>query len=226
MQKIYGYKNQDVIGLAKFLQENKNQNLTAVFTAYSIKTGKAQGTVRNMYYALVKYSAIDKEFTEKYLGGTPLSASKIVEFDEGEEEKLAYQILTYKKQGYSVRSAISKLTAGDEKLALRYQNKYRNLIKKKPEMIEKISKKVGVECALGGKTTTVSESQYLKLKQEIDGLVNRISLKIRRENQLLKDRIEMLELENLRLNNLLVSSENAKNALSFLKTGKNKNVLN
>lgn len=226
MEKMYGYKEEDVISLARFITERKGVNLTKIFEQFSLKTGKAQGTIRNMYYALVKFSAKNHEFTKKYLDGVTLSASKIVEFSKKEESELVEKILVLKQQGKSVRQAIGILSNGDEKLALRYQNKYRNILKKSPELIEKTSKKIGLETKTENKTPIISDAQYLKLKQEIDGLVGRISTKIRKENELLKARIEVLELENLRLNNLLYASENAKSALSFLKTGKNQNALN
>lgn len=226
MAKIYGYKDKDVIGLAQFILERKGGSLTETFRLYSLKTGKAHGTVRNMYYALAKHSVKDKEFTQKYLGGNTLAVGKIEEFTKAEEQELVTKILEKKEQGMSVRSAINELAGGDMKLALRYQNKYRNLIKQNPSISGKTAQGAGVTGLKSGEDCQVSASQYLKLKKEIDGLVGRIAQKVRRENELLKARIEVLELENLRLNNLLYASENAKGALSFLRPNGKKGVLN
>ncbi|MBE7089612.1 MAG: hypothetical protein E7362_02275 [Clostridiales bacterium] len=226
MNKIYGYKQADVIGLAKFVRERKGLNLTETFCKFAQKTGKAKGTIRNMYYALVKHSLADKEFTAKYLGGTPLAVNKIVEFDEKTEQNLIEQILILKSQGKSVRGAILELANGDSTLALRYQNKYRNILKNQPDRINEMAKKLGIEQIKTTNIDKIPEVQYLRLKQEIDGLVERISLKIRTENEILKERISLLETENERLNKLVYSKFNSNSALGYLKNNKEKNVLN
>lgn len=225
MAKIYGFNDTDVIGLAEFIGKSEAQSLTKTFRDFAAKTGKAQGTVRNMYYALAKHSQKDGEFTKKYLGGTPLSVGKIEEFSKAEEEDLMNKILELKSQGMSVRGAINSLANGDIKLALRYQNKFRNVIKNNPELAKNIQKSQK-NSQNAQKTVGLSDDEYLRLKKEIDGLVSRISLKVKQENELLKARIEVLELENLRLNNLIYSSENAKRALALLRTEKEGKVLN
>ena len=226
MNKIYGYKQADVIGLAKFIKEKKGLNLTETFIKFAQKTGKAKGTIRNMYYALVKHSLTDKEFTKKYLGGTPLAVNKIVEFDEKTEQNLIEQILILKSQGKSVRGAILELANGDSTLALRYQNKYRNILKNQPERIKERAKELGIKEIKPSKLDKIPEVQYLRLKQEIDGLVDRISLKINTENQILRERISMLEAENDRLNKQVYSNFNSNSALGYLKKGKDKKAIN
>lgn len=225
MNKIYGYKQADVIGLAKFIKEKKGLNLTETFIKFAQKTGKAKGTIRNMYYALVKHSLTDKEFTKKYLGGTPLAVNKIVEFDEKTEQNLIEQILILKSQGKSVRGAILELANGDSTLALRYQNKYRNILKNQPERIKERAKELGIK-EIVNPYNKLPEVQYLRLKQEIDGLVDRISLKINTENQILRERISMLEAENDRLNKQVYSNFNSNSALGYLKKGKDKKAIN
>ena len=225
MNKIYGYKQADVIGLAKFIRDRKGVNLTESFIKFAQKTGKSKGTIRNMYYALVKHSLTDKEFTAKYLGGTPLVVNKIVEFDEKTEQNLIEQILILKSQGKSVRGAILQLANGDSTLALRYQNKYRNILKNQSDRINETAKKLGIEQIKTTNIDKISEFQYLRVKQEIDCLVDRISSKIRIENQILRERIGMLEEENERLNKLVYSKFNSNSALGYLKKGDKKNVL-
>ena len=225
MNKIYGYKQADVIGLAKFIRDRKGVNLTESFIKFAQKTGKSKGTIRNMYYALVKHSLTDKEFTAKYLGGTPLVVNKIVEFDEKTEQNLIEQILILKSQGKSVRGAILELANGDSTLALRYQNKYRNILKNQPERIKERAKELGIK-EIVNPYNKLPEVQYLRLKQEIDGLVDRISLKINTENQILRERISMLEAENDRLNKLVYSNFNSNSALGYLKKGKDKKAIN
>ena len=138
MEKMYGYKEKDVVGLAQFLCGRENQPLSRTFEEYASVSKKAKGTVRNLYYALAKLSQTDKQFCDKYLSGKSLTVNKIVEFSDCEERQLIKKILLAKSKGLSVRSEIMRLSGGDGKIALRLQNKYRNAVKNKPELIEKV----------------------------------------------------------------------------------------
>ena len=232
MKEMYGYKEKDVIGLAQALRARGNASLSKVFATYGEMNGKAKGTVRNLYYALAKVSRTDKEFCDKYLDGKPLSVGKIVEFRECEEKALIKKILLAQWEGRSVRGSIMELTDGDAKKALRYQNKFRNAIKHKPELIDEIVKELRAE----GKDVTVnktekvsdmiSSAQFEKLKGEINGLVSRIALKTKKENEFLKERIAVLEKENLKLYNLLYGSATPENALKYFRRGGEQNILN
>lgn len=209
MEKLYGYKEKDVILLAEFINTRRNNTLTKTFNEFAIEHGKSKGTVRNLYYALAKLSNKDTEFCETYLGGEPIKVSEVENFTNKEEKDLVKQVLLLKNDGKSVRSAINELAKGDLKLALRYQNKYRNFIKNKKEelenLLEEIKREKGVEIELETKDNqvTFNEIQIKRLKSEINGLVNRISLDLQRENKTLKERIEFLQKENLKLSRLL-----------------------
>ncbi len=199
MEKIYGYKEKDVLGLAEFILSRQGGTLTGAFCEYAQKCGKAQGTVRNLYYALAKKSRSDDEFRQKYLGGRTLNVGEIVEFNEQEEENLARKIIREKIKGRSVRSVIFELANGDEKMALRYQNKYRNLLKNSPELIEKITEQEWDGQPQAVKYPLVREEQLKKLKSEISGLVDKISMSVRKENDKLRAKITLLERENSKL---------------------------
>ena len=210
MEKIYGYKEKDIIGLADFLKMNENRSLSQTFKKYGELNDKAKGPVRNLYYALAKRSNFDTEFCEKYLGGKPISVAKIVEFDQREERELIKKILLAKKDGRSVRNAIIELSGGDAKLSLRYQNKFRNAMKNKPALIADVIKELkeqGVEIKFDATEKTqkplFNESQLVKLKDEIDTLVGKIASKVKKENEYLKQRIIVLEKENQKLRTLL-----------------------
>ena len=226
MKKLYGYKEKDVVKLAKTLSESKNEPLCKTFERFAAETGKARGTVRNLYYALAKTSASDEEFTAKYLGGKKIAVSKIKEFDEQSEKDLVFGVLELKNKGYSVRGAVYKLAAGDAKLALRYQNKYRNIAKRNPQMIENALISIGGDIPINNKKPTekkpfaVPDYLIARLKKDIDGLIGKISAKIREENEYLKKRAAFLETENLRLSNLLFSGEKRGAADYFIKTEK------
>lgn len=206
MEKIYGYKEKDIRGLVEFLQDRKNGSLTGLFDEYARRNGKSQGTVRNLYYALAKKSREDGEFCKKYLDGKPLSVAKIKEFDERDEIELIRKVVSGGMEGKSVRKTIFEFSGGDATLALRYQNKYRNLAKTKPELVNRVEQ----EFSLSEKEVVKRKVEpvdkgflIIKLKREINGLVDRIGEGLKRENQRLKKRIAILETENVRLFRLL-----------------------
>ena len=205
MEKIYGYKKSDVLGLIEYLKRSEGVSLSKAFEGYANLTGKAKGTVRNLYYAVAKTSRTDEEFCQKYLGGKPLDVGEIVEFTDAEEAELIREILIKRKGGKSIRNVINQLASGDAKLALRYQNKFRNALKNKPELIKKVVenlKKEGVEVSLPEKrkeTDNISSSQIERLKKEINDLFERVTLKVKYENKCLKERVYALENENTRL---------------------------
>lgn len=233
MEKIYGYKRKDIIGLAEFLHQRGNASLTETFEKYAVLHGKAKGTVRNLYYALAKRSNEDKEFCDAYLGGNPIKVGKITEFDYNEERDLIKNILLLKTQTKSVRGAIMKLANGDGKIALRYQNKFRNAIKNKPELITQIvnqlkadGKKIDLDFNENKEQSIVSDLQFNRLKCEINAMINRIALKEKKENQLLKERIAILERENSKLLNLVYGADSIKDARKFFNLHEEKKLLN
>ncbi len=198
MEKIYGYKEKDIVGLAEFIKNRQAGTLTNAFVEFATKSGKAQGTVRNLYYALAKKSATDSEFCQKYFNGKPLEVSKIQEFSSEQERALVRDILAQKLKGRSVRSVILEMANGNEKTALRYQNKYRNCLKNNPELIKELTVEIvgesEIDCAKRGKQV-VLEAQMKKYKGEINILIDKICLGLRKENDKLRAKIAFLEQE-------------------------------
>lgn len=227
MNKIYGYKEKDVLGLAEFIKQNNANTKTSAFIEYAKASGKAQGTIRNLYYALAKKSRLDQEFCQKYLGGTPLSVGKIVEFKRDEEENLVKEILKEKLKGRSVRSIISSLSKGDEKIALRYQNKFRNVVKNNPELIEKCYKELSenqTENQNFNPKSIIKDDKMKKLKAEINSLVDKISLDVKKENQKLKAKIAFLEQENAKFKQKLGLTTSQSTAVKFFVNGRDEKI--
>ncbi len=233
MNKIYGYKEKDVKDFAEFIKGRKKESLSDIFSLYAKSSGKAKGTVRNLYYALAKTSKMDEEFCEKYFDGKPLSVGKIVSFSEEEEKHLIKRILLGRKDGQSVRGVIMELTEGDAKLALRYQNKFRNAIKNKPRLIAEIVKElkdegqeIGQYSRVANPAEFISEKQLGALKREINNLVGKIALKTKKENEILRERVSVLERENLRLSTLLYGDGKKPNAARYFKVRGREELLN
>ncbi len=233
MHKLYGFKESDAKELIKYLKENKGKNLTKIFTEFALIHNKSKGTIRNLYYAIAKKSEEDKEFCAYYLDGKNLNVNKITAFNYEDEKVLVKKILIEKSKGRSVRSAINELADGDMKLALRYQNKFRNAIKKDSscikEAIKELRQSKGYDFiplnTLDTRTINVSDGIYKKLKTEIDSLVDRISKEVKRENLILKEKIAILEEENLKLKKMLFGASNAETAIKFLSEKEGENIL-
>ena len=216
MQKIYGYKQGDLIGLSCLIKNNKNLPLSQVLENYSIKSGKAKGTVRNIYYALVKLSQTDEQFTKEHLEGKPLVACKIQSFNKRQEDELVNKIMLGIEKGNSVRQTVTELANGDSKLALRYQNKYRNLLCKDPTLLYKVKSAKEVYNNLSDlPQAQLSQPLVDKLKKEIDSLVQRIALKEKKEVDFLRKRVAFLEAENLKLSKMVYGGSIESQAVKF-----------
>lgn len=230
MEKIYGYKEKDVLGLAEFIKNRGNASLSSVFEKYGLASGKAKGTVRNLYYALAKFSSENQEFCDKYLDGKPLKVSKIIEFNKGEEKELVKKILIAKSQGKSCRSEILSMADGDGKIALRYQNKFRNAVKNKRLISEIVSEleEQGVKLKVEEKEKSGCDIDFLvlRIKTEISEFLNKRAEKTKKEKDYLRARVNFLEQENLKLYNLLYGEKNNNHAIRFFQGGSGENALN
>lgn len=223
MDKIYGFKKQDVENLIKFLDKRSGQPLTKVFERYATLYGKSKGTVRNMYYALARKSREDQEFAQKYLGGKPISVQKIAEFNAEEEKTLIKRVLAGKKQGKSARAVINEMSLGDGKLALRYQNKYRNALKNKNGLFLQLVTELGEDKRIAELPKSTVDLRIKVLQSEINGLVERLTGKLKKENEYLRNCLIKLERENNRLKDALYGD--GKIAADFFSGSKNDKIL-
>ncbi len=187
MNKINGYTAEEAGSLVKFVCEGKSRGLTLtrIFESYAQKTGRAKGSVRNYYYSLLKKR--DDENVKGVLAGTNLKAEKIKPFTDEETDKILRAILTEKSKGVSVRRAVLKLADGDDKLMLRYQNKYRNVMIKQPERIKAIMEECGLPPTPAGQK---------KIEDKINELYDDMTRALRGENQRLTALVTKLSDEN------------------------------
>ena len=134
--------------------------LKAVFEQIAKQTGRRPNSIRNYYYAQVRRHEDGQSH-----------AARFVPFTQQEVDWLMEQVLTARSEGQSVRSCLQKLSGGDHSLMLRYQNKYRAVIKTRPdyvrEMVEKLNDK-GISCD----TPQVNHRSRADLGQSSDALVN------------------------------------------------------
>ncbi len=219
MNELYGYKEKDVLGLIEYMK-NKKGAKNLMFRGYAEISGKSVGTIRNLYYQIVKLSNVSEEFCKKYLGDKPLTSNKIEFFDKREEREILKKILLLKAEGYSVRNAINQITNGNPKLSLRYQNKYRGVMKNDRELVLSVAHELKSEhpnmsFSLSAPKKT-SDLALNRLKTEINFLYERLFLGIQSENHALKKKNQELicELEKLTKKSII---NKQKNALDYFK---------
>ena len=188
MNKINGYTEEEAQSLVHYICEGRKHGatLSGMFEGYAQKTGRAKGSVRNYYYALLRSSGDDR--VRAMLRGTGLKAEKIIQFSEKETDDMLKAILTQKSKGISVRRAVLNLSKGDDKLMLRYQNKYRNVLTKQPERLQRLMRECGIESG-------VDEARK-QLEDEINGLYDRLASSLKEENKKLTSIIKKLTDEN------------------------------
>ncbi len=200
MTKINGYTEEEAKNLVEYIKEGKSKGktLTYLFETYGLKHGRAKGSVRNYYYALMKNEKGDERIV-KLLDGSCLSVEKIQEFTEEETDAVIRSILQEKSKGLSVRRAIFNLSAGDDKLMLRLQNKYRNTLKKDPKKIEEIALELGLQedaaraakerdvLANGEKVKPDRDFLRRRLENEINALYDRLARGLKEENERLRE---------------------------------------
>ena len=187
MNKINGYTEEEAKSFVQYVYNGKRagKTLTSLFNGYAKKSGRAQGSVRNYYYSLLKH-ADDKE-VKRLLKGTNLKAENGCAFTEEETDKILRAIVTEKSRGISVRHAVQQLAGGDSKLMLRYQNKYRNLLAHQPERVQKMMRECGLKC---------DDNARAQVEREINGLYDRLADSLKQENARLTAMVKRLSEEN------------------------------
>ena len=109
--------------------------LRGVFERMGQALGRKPNSVRNYYYMQLRDQA----------GDAFKRAAPFETFSENEVRDLVRQILVARGKGQSVRACVMALSGGDRALMLRYQNKYRSILRKKPDVIEEICQELKAE---------------------------------------------------------------------------------
>ncbi len=208
------WKDDQIIELFKFIEEKKekHQSLLSIFKEFAILHNRKPNSVRNYYYlelgelqqnqGKLKRLNIDLSKHEK------LSQ---VRFEQTEEQEIVKNILMLNSQGKSVRKACLELAQGDLTKMIRYQNKYRNILKNDPEMINKIARSLqvkGVSIAprerktkpdnvfvMPKQNTAMSDKDIEALFMGLVRLVKRVAAEQAEQKQILLLRQSNLELE-------------------------------
>ena len=124
--KKAGWSEQEEQLLEQVVSEANAQGkpIKTVFIKVAEQTGRKPNSIRNYYYAKLKEE------------GKKLPAFEV--FTQEEIRAMLEEILAAQAQGMSVRACTLKMGNGDNKAMLRYQNKYRSVIKHNPELVHEV----------------------------------------------------------------------------------------
>lgn len=112
--------------------------LRDVFARVGEELHRKPNSIRNYYYAKVK--------DEPELAPTKATFRA---FDQEELHLLLRDVLMAKGRGESVRACVIRRANGDRSAMLRYQNKYRSVLKNRPELLEEVAQELrreGLPC--------------------------------------------------------------------------------
>ena len=112
--------------------------LRDVFARVGEELHRKPNSIRNYYYAKVKDEP-------------QLAPSKVTfrAFDQEELHQLLRDVLMAKGRGESVRACVIRRAQGDRSAMLRYQNKYRSVLKNRPELLLEVAEELrreGLPC--------------------------------------------------------------------------------
>ena len=111
--------------------------LRSVFETLSGDLGRKPNSIRNYYYACLRQQP-DAARSPAFRPFTP-----------EETHELLRQVLMARGKGISVRACVLALSEGSHSRMLRYQNKYRTILKTRPELIAQVCqelKQEGLPC--------------------------------------------------------------------------------
>lgn len=122
-----GWRDDEIDTLKRAIRSANlsGEPLRGVFERISHILGRKPNSVRNFYYAQLKE-------LEEESGGR---AAPFKTFKEDELREMLRFILVGMSQGMSVRACVGRLAGGDKSLMLRYQNKYRSLIRTRRDLV-------------------------------------------------------------------------------------------
>ena len=109
--------------------------LRGVFDRTGQALGRKPNSVRNYYYMQMR---------EK--GGEEMKrAAPFDTFSDEEIHDLLRKVMLGRGSGRSVRACVMEMSGGDRSRMLRYQNKYRAILRKKPDLIDQVCRELKQE---------------------------------------------------------------------------------
>ena len=114
---------------------DEGRPLRTVFEQLSGDLGRKPNSIRNYYYACMR----------THPDAAPARMEPPRQFTSEETHDLLRRVLIAKGEGRSVRSCVMEMADGDRSRMLRYQNKYRTLLKHRPDLISAVREELAEE---------------------------------------------------------------------------------
>lgn len=131
-----GWQQEEIDLLFSAVSEAAEQGkpLRDVFADVGATLSRKPNSIRNFYYARVRETP-----------GLAVRQTPFHSFTKDEVHHLLRQVLIGRGKGQSVRACVTELANGDRTGMLRYQNKYRSILKNKPEMLMEVAQELRME---------------------------------------------------------------------------------
>lgn len=129
-----GWRDEESDTLFSAVREASRQGtpLRNVFEQVASSLGRKPNSIRNYYYAQLR------QRPETGLN----RAAPFQTFTEEEVRELLRTVLMARGQGVSVRACVMRMAGGDRGLMLRYQNKYRSILKNRPHLLAEVAEEL------------------------------------------------------------------------------------
>lgn len=141
--------------------------LRAVFEDVGRELGRKPNSIRNFYYAKVRESPA--------LVGAKKPAFRV--FTPEETRRLIAAVLAARANGTSVRACVRELANGDPKEMLRYQNKYRAVLKSNPALLAQIADELNLRGVSASAPEPIKRRGAVGLEEALAGYGQRFGEK-------------------------------------------------
>ncbi len=135
---IMGWSELEIKRLLSFVLNRGDKSLLSVFDDFASKTGRRPYSVRNFYYKLINLAEKNSEVAKAVNFNKISNNMKNNHFSQNDTKSLLRTLLNNDKN-ISVRRACLNLANGDAKLMIRYQNKYRNILKTNIKLVNEVA---------------------------------------------------------------------------------------
>ena len=151
------------------MEKNKKENrsLLSAFSEYAKLSGRKRNSIRNYYYQELSELQKNKSRANKLnINIKNHIVNESVLFSTGETREIISNILKLNSEGYSIRKACLKLANNNVELMVRYQNKYRSVLKSNPELINEITKELNIKNKVMETTKSNSPNNLIYFKKQ------------------------------------------------------------
>lgn len=169
MKNYSRWKDKEIKQLFDIVEKNKKENrsLLSAFSEYAKLSGRKRNSIRNYYYQELSELQKNKSRANKLnINIKNHIVNESVLFSTDETREIISNILKLNSEGYSIRKACLKLANNNVELMVRYQNKYRSVLKSNPELINEITKELNIKNKVMETTKSNSPNNLIYFKKQ------------------------------------------------------------